>query len=212
LSPHGRNPRKRPIEIVVVCRPQLLRIGLEGVLGGDPDFEVSSYEAMPVRDPAADVAVICERGIGNLAVECEHAAESAAHAVAVVLSRATPEVLLDCLAAGAGGFVAEHNDPAELAHAVRALARGDYHMAAGPLATLLDWHRMHRRSQGERARARDRDLLGLLASGRTTEEIAERLGIAPKTVRNRTSLLYRKLGVRSRTQAAIVAEERGLLD
>ena len=76
----------------------------------------------------------------------------------------------------------------------------------------MDWHRAKRRSQGERSRARDRDLLALLAAGRTTDEIAERLGIAPKTVRNRTSLLYRRLGVRSRAQAAIVAEERGLLD
>jgi DNA-binding NarL/FixJ family response regulator len=212
LSPHGRNPRKKSIEVVVVCRPQLLRIGLEGVLGGDPGLKVSSFEAMPERDPIADVAVVCDRGIGNLAAECERALDAAARNVAIVLSRPTPEVMLDCLAAGAGGFVAEHDDPAELAHAVRALMRGDYHMAAGPLAMLLDWHRMQRRSQGERARARDRDLLGLLASGRTTEEIAERLGIAPKTVRNRTSLLYRKLGVRSRTQAAIAAEERGLLD
>jgi DNA-binding NarL/FixJ family response regulator len=187
-------------------------MGLEGVLGGDPGLAVSAYAAMPVRDPAADVAVVCERGIGDVAAECERACASAARHVAVVFSRPTPELLLDCLAGGAGGFIAEHDDPAELAQAVRALVRGDYHIAAGPLGMLLDWHRMQRRSQSERARDRDRDLLGLLASGRTTEEIAERLGIAPKTVRNRTYLLYRKLGVRSRTQAAIVAEERGLLD
>jgi len=38
------------------------------------------------------------------------------------------------------------------------------------------------------------------------------MGIAPKTVRNRSSLLYRRLGVRSRAQAVRIAEERGLLD
>jgi DNA-binding NarL/FixJ family response regulator len=80
------------------------------------------------------------------------------------------------------------------------------------LALLLDWHRAERRPAEERARKRDRDLLGLLAAGASTRAIAARLGIAPKTVRNRASLLYRRLGVRSRAEAARVAEERGLLD
>ena len=50
------------------------------------------------------------------------------------------------------------------------------------------------------------------AGGHTTAEIAGVLGVAPKTVRNRSSLLYRRLGVRSRSQAVRVAEVRGLLD
>jgi len=63
-----------------------------------------------------------------------------------------------------------------------------------------------------RSRRRDLELLRLLASGRSTAEIAASMGIAPKTVRNRSSLLYRRLGVRSRAQAVRIAEERGLLD
>lgn len=212
LSPHPRKQPDKSIEVAVVCRPQLLRIGLQGVLGSDPGLKVSSHATLPQRDPRVDVAVICQRGNSDLAAECGRATESTAQEVAVVLSRPTPELILECLSAGVGGFVAEYDDPAELLRAVRLVARGEYHMAGGPLSMLLDWHRARRRSQSERSRARDRDLLGLLASGRTTEEISDRLGIAPKTVRNRSSLLYRRLGVRSRTQAAIAAEERGLLD
>jgi DNA-binding NarL/FixJ family response regulator len=80
------------------------------------------------------------------------------------------------------------------------------------LGLLLDWHREQRRPREEQARERDRDLLGLLAAGASTAAIADRLGVAPKTVRNRSSLLYRRLGVRSRAGAVTVAEERGLLD
>jgi two-component system nitrate/nitrite response regulator NarL len=158
------------------------------------------------------VVVICDRGVRGVASACEQARVRGAPAVVVVLREAEPGLIVDCLAAGACGFVAEDDDPRELGEAVAAAEKGAYHVAGGPLSILLDWLRVQRRSPSERSRARDRDLLELLAAGRTTAEIAERLGIAPKTVRNRASLLYRRLGVRSRAQAAVVAEERGLLD
>jgi DNA-binding NarL/FixJ family response regulator len=212
LSPHGSKQAKQLIEVALVCRPQLLRLGLERVLRKGARLEVSSHASLPHPTTPVDVAVVCERDAKDVARLCERALEACASALVVILERPKPELMLDCLGAGAGGFVAEQDDPNELLLAVGAVARGEYHVARGPLAALLDWHRAGRRSQSERSRARDRDLLELLAHGRTTAEIAERLGIAPKTVRNRTSLLYRRLGVRSRAQAAMVAEERGLLD
>ena len=212
MSPNASRQARQSIKVTLVCRPQLLRIGLERVLRDDPKLELASHGALPQLPVPADVAVICAREAKDVAAVCEDALDTTALAVVVVLDRPQPELMLDCLAAGAAGFVTEHDDPTELLRAVRTAAKGDYHLARGPLTVLLDWHRAKRRSQGERSRARDRDLLTLLAAGRTTDEIAERLGIAPKTVRNRTSLLYRRLGVRSRAQAAIVAEERGLLD
>ena len=109
-------------------------------------------------------------------------------------------------------LAAEHDTPGELIAATRAAAAGEYHLTPGMLALLLDWHRVRRQPREQRARRRDRDLLELLAAGATTNAIAAKLGIAPKTVRNRSSLLYRRLGVRSRAEAAALAEERGLLD
>jgi DNA-binding NarL/FixJ family response regulator len=211
LSPPRSKQPKQSISVVLVCRPQLLRVGLERVLS-EARLEVSSYPSLPRQPRPADVAVLCSRGSKDLAAACAAMLDSAAREAVVLLDRPQAELLLDCLGAGVAGFVTEQDDPGELLRAVRAAGRGDYHVARTALTALLDWHRAQRRSRTERSRARDRDLLALLASGRTTAEIAERLGIAPKTVRNRTSLLYRRLGVRSRAQAAIVAEERGLLD
>jgi DNA-binding NarL/FixJ family response regulator len=85
-------------------------------------------------------------------------------------------------------------------------------MAPAALELLLDWHRAQRVTRSERARTRERELLGLLAQGRSIGEIAATLELAPKTVRNLSSLLYRRLGVRSRAQAVRIAEDRGLLD
>jgi DNA-binding NarL/FixJ family response regulator len=197
--------------VALVCRPQLLRLGLERLLAGD-GFEVIAHP-VPFTPPVpAAVAVLCERELGDLEAVCAEARGRLAHELVMVFRRPTAEALLECLAGGVRGFAAEHDPPADLLGAVRAAAAAEYHLSSGTLGLLLDWHRMQRRPQDERTRARDRDLLSLLAAGATTSAIAERLGIAPKTVRNRTSLLYRRLGVRSRQEAVVVAEERGLLD
>jgi DNA-binding NarL/FixJ family response regulator len=197
--------------VVLVCRAQLLRLGLERVLAG-AGHDVQSHETLFAPPEPAAVGVLCERELGDLEASCREALETLAWELVVVFRRPTPEAMLECLSAGARGFAAEHDAPAELIAATQAAARSEYHMSAGMLALLLDWHRSQRLPREERARARDRDLLGLLAAGAGTSVIAERLGIAPKTVRNRSSLLYRRLGVRSRAEAARLAEERGLLD
>jgi two-component system, NarL family, nitrate/nitrite response regulator NarL len=203
--------RHDALRIALVCRPQLLRLGLERLLG-DAGFAVVSDEVLFTPPVPTAVGVLSERGLGDLETVCSEARGMLAHELVVVLSRPRPEALLECLGAGVRGFTAEHDGPAELLEAVRAAARGEYHVAPGMLALLLDWHRARRLPRDELARRRDRDLLGLLAAGTSTHGIAARMGISPKTVRNRASLLYRRLGVRSRAEAARLAEERGLLD
>jgi DNA-binding NarL/FixJ family response regulator len=197
--------------VALACRPQLLRLGLERLLE-DAGFDLISHP-VPFTPPVpADVAVLSERELGDLERVCGEARGMLAHELVIVFSRPTAAALLECLAAGVRGFAAEHDSPADLVRAVQAAAAGEYHLSPGTLGLLLDWHRMQRRPRHERTRARDRHLLSLLAAGATTSTIADRLGIAPKTVRNRTSLLYRRLGVRSRQEAVVVAEERGLLN
>ena len=200
-----------PLRVGLVCRAQLLRLGLERVLG-EAGHEVQSHNSLFAPPEPADVAVLCERELGDLEAACTQALETLGRELVVVFRRPAPEPMLECVSAGARGFAAEHDAPGELLAAVSAAARGEYHLSAGMLTLLLDWHRGRRLPRAERARARDRDLLGLLAAGTDTDAIADRLGIAPKTVRNRSSLLYRRLGVHSRAEAARVAEERGMLD
>jgi two-component system nitrate/nitrite response regulator NarL len=199
------------LRIALVCRPQLLRLGLERLLG-EAGFDVASHE-FPFTPPLpAAVGVLSERALGDLEAVCSEARGALAHELVVVFSQPTPEALLECLSAGVRGFTAEHDGAPELVAAVRAASRGDYHVAPGMLELLLDWHRAQRLPRDEQARRRDNDLLGLLAAGASTTAIAAHMGVAPKTVRNRASLLYRRLGVRSRAEAARLAEERGLLD
>ena len=196
------------IDVVLVCAPEVLRLGLARLLSRSPELAVrATPELPPAMEAPAQVAVLCERGLGDPAAACAAAREHVAGEVVLALERPDVHLMLDCVAAGACAFVVEGDDTAELTAAVRAAANGDHHVTPPLLGLLLALHRAQRTPPGE-----DRELLRLLAGGRPVAEIAGLLGISPKTVRNRSSLLYRRLGVRSRSQAVRVAEARGLLD
>jgi two-component system response regulator DesR len=101
-------------------------------------------------------------------------------------------------AAGASGFVSKDSPADEVAQAVRAVGRGQTVFATRaeqPAAPLSE---------------REREVLALMASGKTNKEIAERLYLSPHTVKEHTSALYRKLDVRNRTEAVRRAERLGL--
>jgi two-component system response regulator DesR len=103
---------------------------------------------------------------------------------------------------GASGFVTKDRRGADLVRAVRMVAMGlsvfeQDDPVVGPHPELSD---------------RERQVLGLLASGATNREIADRLHLSPHTVKEYASALYRKLEVRGRIQAAKRAEQLGLID
>jgi DNA-binding NarL/FixJ family response regulator len=199
------------LRVALVCGPEIMRLGLERLLAHDAVFAVRAYRRLHAAREPADAAVVCDRDVADAAAVCAAACARLDAGVVLVTARSDPHPVLDCLAAGATGLVAEADSADHLPAAVRAAARGEYHLGPRLLTVLLDWERSGRRRASSTADA-ERRLLALLAGGRTTAEIAAALGVTPKTVRNRSSLLYRRLGVRSRAQAVRTAEARGLLD
>jgi two-component system response regulator DesR len=102
-------------------------------------------------------------------------------------------------AAGAAGFVSKDLAAAEIASAVRRVGLG------------MTVFRPHEAPQGPPLSDREREVLQEIASGATNREIAERLYLSPHTVKEHTSSLYRKLGVRNRAEAVQKAQRLGLL-
>jgi two-component system response regulator DesR len=102
-------------------------------------------------------------------------------------------------AAGASGFIAKDRPAAEIATAVRVIATGRevFPVEESPSGTPLT--------------DRERDVLELVAHGATNREIAADLFLSPHTVKEHTSALYRKLGVRNRAEAVQRAQRLGLL-
>jgi two-component system response regulator DesR len=101
-------------------------------------------------------------------------------------------------AAGAAGFVSKNWRAADITMAVRMVGRGMTVFEPGGEADDAGLS------------GREREVLQLIAEGATNREIAERLYLSPHTIKEYTSSLYRKLGVRNRAEAASRAEQLGL--
>jgi DNA-binding NarL/FixJ family response regulator len=139
--------------------------------------------------------------------------------VIVLTSFLDDDRLMPALQAGAAGYLLKDVEPAELARAVRTAgaeqAMIDPTVAARLLRTLSEPGPAIRRGDqtGEAALTpREREVLQLISAGRSNKRIALELGIAEKTVKTHVGHLMAKLGVSDRTQAALLAVRRGLVE
>lgn len=105
--------------------------------------------------------------------------------------------------AGAAGYLVKTSGLDDIARAICSVHAGQFVLGAGTEAARRP---LRRRDPLDAFTDRERQVLDLLAAGATTTQIAQRLGISGKTVRNYLSTLYAKLGVEDRGQAALAAQ------
>ena len=125
------------------------------------------------------------------------------------------EYLFEAIQAGANGYLLKNANSGELLDAIRAVASGEATLNPAMARSVLEEFRRltepeSQESPYERLTEREKDILSLLSRGATNHEIAEQLGISEKTVRNRLSVIFDKLHINNRTQAALYALKRGL--
>lgn len=128
------------------------------------------------------------------------------------------ENVVAALRAGADGFLPKDVSPEELIEGVRVVHRGESAVAPRLLTRLIGT--FVRASRPPAAPApplldvlteREREILVLIARGRSNSEIAGQLAVSPSTVKNHVTSLFAKIGVRDRAQAVIVAYEAALI-
>ncbi|WP_246170736.1 response regulator transcription factor [Pseudonocardia hierapolitana] len=130
--------------------------------------------------------------------------------VVVLTSFGEIERVHAALGAGAAGYLLKDAGPGEIAAALHAAARGEVFLDAAVARRLAQEIRAPR--SGLRAlTAREREILRLVAEGRSNKEIAAELVISERTARTHVSNLLGKLGLASRTQAALLAIREGLV-
>ena len=114
--------------------------------------------------------------------------------------------------AGARGYVLKGAEPAEIARAITAVAAGEAIFGPAVAARVLTFFATPPAPSTPfpELTARERQVLDLLAAGRSNHQIAERLGLSGKTVANHVSAIFGKLQVADRTQAVLRARDAGL--
>ncbi|HEX7321817.1 MAG TPA: response regulator transcription factor [Mycobacterium sp.] len=203
------------IKVFLVDDHEVVRRGLIDLLGADPDLDVvgeagSVAEAM-ARIPALkpDVAVLDVRLPDGNGIElCRELLSRMPELRCLILTSFTSdEAMLDAVLAGASGFVVKDIKGMELARAVKDVGAGrsllDNRAAAALMAKLRGAAQKPDPLSG--LSDQERTLLGLLAEGLTNKQIADRMFLAEKTVKNYVSRLLAKLGMERRTQAAVFA-------
>lgn len=205
------------VKVFLVDDHEVVRRGLIDLLGADPDLDVvgeagSVAEAM-ARIPAArpDVAVLDVRLPDGNGIElCRDLLSRMSELRCLILTSYTSdEAMLDAILAGASGYVVKDIKGMELARAVKEVGAGrsllDNRAAAALMAKLRGAAEEPDPLSG--LTDQERTLLGLLSEGLTNKQIADRMFLAEKTVKNYVSRLLAKLGMERRTQAAVFATE-----
>jgi two-component system response regulator DegU len=153
-------------------------------------------------------------------VEATKQVKAVAPGVRVVMltMHADQEVLAAAIRAGASGYLVKDCSTSEIAAAVRLAVSGETALSPQLAASMLDEVRRLDGAQSfgapEEERVitrREEEVLQLIADGCSTPEVAERLYISQKTVKNHLASIYQKLDARDRTQAVLQAVRMGIV-
>lgn len=213
-----------PLRLLLADDHPVVRRGLAALLDTVEGFAVVGQAAdgdAAVREAALlrpDVVVLDLRMPGLPAVQsiAEIGQSVPSAAVLVLTMEEDPDVVVDVLRAGARGVLLKGADLDDVGRAVRAVAAGqlvvDTALAPELVRRLRPAHdRPALRGRWEDLSPRELDVLRLLAAGLASAAIADRLGLATKTVSNHTTSLLAKLGVGTRREAVRLAHEAGVV-
>ena len=132
--------------------------------------------------------------------------------VIVLTSFIEEEKVHAALHAGAAGYLLKDAEADEVANAIRAAHRGEVHLDPAVAKRLMQSLRSPKpQDAAEPLTDREREVLVLVAQGRANKEIGRQLGISERTARTHVSNILGKLGLASRTQAALYAVREGLV-
>ena len=213
------------VRVLIADDQALVRGGFRMILDARDDMEVvgEAGDGAEAVDQAAsaepDVILMDVRMPEMDGIEATRriVASGSAARIIILTTHDLDEYVFAALRAGASGFLLKDVRPAELAEAIRVVARGDALLAASVTRRLLD------RFAGtlpdpadappdlDELTAREREVLRLVALALSNAEIARRLVLTEATVKTHVSSMLRKLGLRDRVQAVVYAYDVGLV-
>jgi DNA-binding NarL/FixJ family response regulator len=210
-----------PIRVMLVDDHAVVRRGLKGFLELLRDIEIvgeaeDGEEAVALADRLQPDVILMDllmpKMDGITAIGHIKGSHPGIEIVAVT-SFIEEQKVTSALEAGASGYLLKDAEAEEVADAIRAAHRGEVHL--DPAVARLLAQRIRERKQEEPLEPltdREREVLAKVATGASNKEIAFALGITERTARTHVSNILGKLGLASRTQAALWAVDHGMAE
>jgi DNA-binding NarL/FixJ family response regulator len=206
-----------PIRIVIADDHSVVRQGLKMFLGLDPELEVigeasNGAEAVKMAHELKPDVVLMDMlmpVMDGIAATEQIRREIPDTEVIALTSVLEDSSVVGAVKAGAIGYLLKDTQADELCRAIKAAAAGQVQLSPQAAARLVREVRAPESPQA--LTEREVDVLRLLAQGKANKEIAMALTIGEKTVKTHVSNILLKLGVQSRTQAALYAAQIGMV-
>jgi DNA-binding NarL/FixJ family response regulator len=209
------------IRVVLADDHPVVRDGLQVLLGSIDGISVvgvaengrEAVRAAVTLKPDVLVMDIHMPGVDGVAATQEIARAMPSVGVLMLTMLDDDETVRAAVRAGAAGYVLKGSSQQQIVRAIQAVAAGDSILGAGVARQVLDAAVGRATGPADPLNAltpRERQILELLASGLSTTVMADRLALTTKTVNNNLSVIFGKLGVANRTEAALLARRAGL--
>ncbi len=210
------------IKILLVDDHAIMRDGIKALLSIYDDIEVvgeasEGREALEMaRELNPDVVVmdISMPGMDGLEVTHRLTKRNPKMKVIILTQHDNKEYILSTIKVGAAGYIPKKALGSDLVSAIRAVCSGDSFLYPSAAKTLIDDYRKQAEQPDiyETLTEREREILKLIAEGRTSREIAEALYISQKTVQGHRTKIMEKLDLHNRTELIKYAMRKGLVD
>jgi DNA-binding NarL/FixJ family response regulator len=206
------------IRVLLVDDHQVVRRGLRTFLEVQGDIEVvgeagdGDEGVAQAQELLPDVILMDVKMPGTDGIEALRLLRSAGNKarVLIVTSFTEQRTVVPALRAGAAGYVYKDVDPVALADAIRSVHAGHVLLQPEVAGALLSQEQTPGTGRGNQLTEREREVLTLIADGRSNREIARALVLSEKTVKTHVSNILMKLDLADRTQAALWAVRNGV--
>lgn len=211
-----------PIGVLIADDQALVRAGFRAILERQSDMTVvgeavdgsDAIELSRTRHP--NVVLMDVRMPGVDGIEATRQLAGGDVRVIILTTFDLDEYVYESLRAGASGFLLKDTPPEDLVTAIRVVADGDALIAPAITKRLIEQFARSAPPSTppfglDQLTPREREVLTLVARGRSNTEIAEGLVLSPETVKTHVKRIFAKLGVRDRAQAVVAAYEAGLV-
>lgn len=207
------------IRVLIVDDHEMVREGLMAMLEPEPDFDVVGQTGRGagvvelVEATRTDVVLLDARLPDVSGVEvCRRLSQLHPEVSVVILTTYTdPDLVLECIQAGARGYVVKDVERFSLKESIRAVYRGQAVLAPQVAGQVIEQARTRQPVGSRRAAlsASQVSILRLISRGHSNREIAAEVHLSENTVKTHIQEIFRKLGVRNRVEAAILAGKSG---